>query len=73
MAVIIVILMVFFLGGAAAGGESALDLLAYGVGIALVIVAGSVAVLIFQRVHQREIGHEHVVAHREAGVKHPED
>ena len=73
VAVIIVMLIVFFLGAAATGGESVLDLLAYGGGIALVIVAGSLAVLIFQRVHQQEIGHEHVVAHHEAGVEQPED
>jgi len=73
VAVIIVMLIVFFLGAAATGGERVLDLLAYGGGIALVILAGSVAVLIFQRVHQHEIGHEHVVAHHEAGLEQPED
>jgi uncharacterized membrane protein YqhA len=73
VAVIIVMLIVFFLGAAATGAERVLDLLAYGGGIALVIVAGSVAVLIFQRVHQHEIGHEHAAAHPEAGVEQPED
>jgi len=64
VAVIIVMLMVLFLGGAAetADFENGLQLLYYGGSIALVILAGSVAVLIFQRVHQHEIGHEHLPA-----------
>ena len=72
VAVIVVMLLVFFLGAAAAGGESGLDLLAYGGGIALVILAASVAVLIFQRVHQHEIGHEHLAAHHEAAEEGPD-
>lgn len=68
VAVIIVMLMVLFLGGAAAATEFAngLELLYYGGSIALVILAGSVAVLIFQRVHQHEEGHEHMPAHHQA-------
>ena len=73
VAVIVVMLLVFFLGAAAAGGASGLDLLAYGGGIALVILAASVAVFIFQRVHKHEIGHEHVAAHHEAELEHTED
>jgi uncharacterized membrane protein YqhA len=62
VAVIIVMLMVLFLGAAAeaADFENGVDLLYYGGGIALVILAGSLAVLIFQRVHQQEVGHEHM-------------
>jgi len=68
VAVIIVMLMVLFLGGAAATieFENGLQLLYYGGSIALVILAGSVAVLIFQRVHQHEAGHEHMPAHDQA-------
>jgi len=68
VAVIIVMLMVLFLGGAAAkiDFENGLQLMYYGGGIALVILAGSVAVLIFQRVHQQEVGHEHMPAHDKA-------
>jgi uncharacterized membrane protein YqhA len=73
VAVIIVMLAVLFLGAAAADWERGLDLLAYGGGIALVILAASVAVLIFQRVHLHEIGHEHAAAHHEAGAEQPED
>jgi uncharacterized membrane protein YqhA len=77
VAVIVVMLMVLFLGAAAAATdfENGLDLLYYGGGIALVILAGSVAVLIFQRVNQQEneIGHEHMVAHGEAEVERIED
>jgi uncharacterized membrane protein YqhA len=71
VAVIVVMLMVLFLGAAAeaADFENGLDLLYFGGGIALVILAGSVAVLIFQRVHQHEIGHEHMTAHDEAGTE----
>ncbi|UCD98397.1 MAG: YqhA family protein [Chloroflexota bacterium] len=69
VAVIVVMLMVLFLGAVATAPdfENGLDLLYYGGGIALVILAGSVAVLIFQRVHQNEIGHEHMPAHDIAG------
>ncbi len=68
VAVIIVMLMVLFLGGAAAtiDFENGLQLLYYGGGIALMILAGSVAVWIFQRVHQHEVGHEHMPAHNKA-------
>jgi uncharacterized membrane protein YqhA len=72
VAVIIVMLMVLFLGAAAADWERGLDLLAYGGGIALVILAISVAVWIFQRVHQHEIGHEHVASHHEAAEERPD-
>jgi len=51
VAVIIVMLTVLFLGAAATDWERGLNLLAYGGGIALVILAISVAVWIFQRVH----------------------
>jgi len=68
VAVIVVMLMVLFLGSAAEATnvENGLDLLYYGGGIALVIAAGSVAVLIFQRVHQHEIGHKHLPDHDKA-------
>ena len=60
VAVIVVMLMVLFLGAAAAATdfENGLELLYSGGGIALVILAGSVAVLIFQRVHQEEINND---------------
>ena len=45
---IIVILAVLFLGAAAGDWESGLNLRAYGGGITLVILVGSVAVLIFR-------------------------
>lgn len=75
VAVIIVMLIVFFLGAAATGFENGLNLLYYGGGIALVILAGSVAVLIFQRIYQQEneIGHERMVAHDEAEAERIED
>jgi len=75
VAVIIVMLMVLFLGAAASATEfeNGLDLLYYGGGIALVILAGSIAVLIFQRVHQHEIGHEHMAAHDKSGDSLMED
>ena len=65
VAVIIVMLMVLFLGGAAGATdfENGLELLYYGGSIALVILAGSVAVWIFQRVHQHEVGHKEMPAH----------
>ena len=71
VAVIVVMLMVLFLGAAATATEfeNGLDLLYYGGSIALVILAGSVAVLIFQRVHQHEPGHEHMPAQDDAGAE----
>lgn len=72
VAVIIVMLVVLFLGAAATDWERGLNLLAYGGGIALVILAISVAVLIFQRVHQHEVGHEHLAAHHEAAEEGPD-
>lgn len=71
--VISVMLMVLFLGAAAGDWESGLDLLAYGGGIALVIVAGSVALLLLQRVHQHTTSHRPVAVHHEAALEHPED
>jgi uncharacterized membrane protein YqhA len=71
--VISVMLMVLFLGAAAGDWESGLDLLAYGGGIALVIVAASAALLLFQRVHQHETPHHPQAVHHEAAVEHPED
>lgn len=59
LAVIIVMLTVIFLGAAAGEWESGVEMLAFGGGIAAVILAISVAVLIFQRVHRHEVGHEH--------------
>jgi len=41
-------------------------------GTELVILAVSVAVLSFQRAHQREIGHEHAAAHHETPEEHPD-
>jgi len=75
VAVIIVMLMVLFLGAAASATdfETGLDLLFFGGGIALVILAGSVAVLIFQRVHQQEVGHEHMPAKEKSGTELIED
>lgn len=75
VAVITVMLIVFFLGAAATEFENGLNLLYYAGGIALVILAGSVAVLIFQRIYQQEneIGHEHMVAHDEAEAERIED
>ena len=71
--VISVMLMVLFLGAAAGEWEHGLDLLAYGGGIALVILAGSVALLLFQRVHQHERGHKPDATEYEAALEHPED
>jgi len=73
--VISVMLMVLFLGAAAGDWESGLDLLAYGGGIALVIVAGALALLLLQRVHQHETSHRPEAVHHEAAVEHdhPED
>lgn len=59
VAVIIVMLTVLFLGAAATESASGVEMLAYGGGIALVILAISVAVWFFQRVHHHEVGHEH--------------
>ena len=75
VAVIIVMLMVLFLGAAAAATEfeNGLDLLYYGGSIALVILAGSVAVLIFQRVHQQEHSQEHMTANEISGAELMED
>jgi len=75
VAVIVVMLMVLFLGAAASATDfdSGLELLYYGGGIALVILAGSVAVLIFQRVHQQEVGHEHMRVHDKAELELDED
>ena len=75
VAVIVVMLMVLFLGAAAAATnfENGLDLLYFGGGIALVILAGSVAVLIFQRVHQHEIRHEHMTNDDKAGDERIEE
>jgi uncharacterized membrane protein YqhA len=71
--VISVMLMVLFLGAAAGDWESGLDLLAYGGGIALVIVAGSVALLLLQRVHQRATEHRPEPFDHKAAVEHPDD
>jgi uncharacterized membrane protein YqhA len=71
--VISVMLMVLFLGAAAGDWESGLDLLAYGGGIALVIVAGSAALLLLQRVHQHETPHRPEAVHHEAVVEPPEN
>ena len=65
VAVIIVMLTVLFLGAAASDFESGFDLLTYGGGIALVILAVSAAAWILQRVHQHEIGHDHAAQHQE--------
>jgi small neutral amino acid transporter SnatA (MarC family) len=73
LAVIVVMLTVIFLGAAATGLESSVEMLALGGGIALVILAVSVAAWIFQRVHQHEVGHDHsrepetepIAAHKE--------
>ena len=64
---------VLFLGASAADWAHGVELLAYGGGVALVILAVSAAVVFFQRVHQREPGHGHVAAHHEAAEEHPAD
>lgn len=58
VAVIIVMLTVLFLGAAASEWERGWDLLAFGGGVALVILAVSAAIHIFHRVHQDEIEDE---------------
>ena len=75
VAVIVVMLMVLFLGATAEINniENGLDLLYFGGGIALVILAGSVAVLIFQRVHQGEISTENKTTFDEANKEFLED
>ena len=70
--VISVMLMVLFLGAAAGDSESALHRLAYGGGIALVIVAGSVALLLLQRVHQRATTDRPEAVHHETAVEQPD-
>ena len=73
VAVIVVMLIVLFLGVAATDFENGLNLLYYGGGIALVILAGSLAVLIFQRVHQQEHSQEHMTANEKSGAELMED
>ncbi len=73
VAVIVVMLIVLFLGAAATDFENGLNLLYYGGGIALVILAGSGAVLIFQRVHQQEHSQEHLPANEKSGAEFMED
>lgn len=69
LAVIIVMLAVLFLGEAAAGWREGQTILEYGVGIALVIAAASLAVFVFQRAHGA-MHHGHEPAHVVVPVEH---
>jgi hypothetical protein len=67
----IVMLTVLFLAAALADWARGLDLLTCGGGIALVILAASVALLNFQRAHQREIGHDSTTQSSSASSSRP--